>query len=87
MIIVETFSSPAEHAKANANNVNKLRNQYFSGKAKVQCLHLRYIGFNTRFFEALIGPRQGPESQVVGVKRSLSTTPEPDSALKRTRDS
>ena len=75
-IIRHTFPSKAEHLKASAADLGRLRNWYHQGKAKIQYLHLRYLGFNKPFLNALLDlglMSQAARAGTTSVKRSSSS--------------
>lgn len=61
---------------ATKSDQDRLRNWYIAGKAKVQYLELRYIGFNKPFFHAIMNlglMNEGTDpSSVLTTKRSAS---------------
>lgn len=53
-ILRHTFPLKVEFQKAHKVDCDRLRNWYMTGKAKVQYLELRYLGFNKPLFNAIM---------------------------------
>lgn len=53
-IVRHTFPSKGQLQLATKHAQDRLRNAYMVGRVKAQYLDLRYIGFNKRFFNAIL---------------------------------